>query len=86
MQIFKMGVITPPRCPTCDSSGIVEEDVVFAYAGINGVHGDGTIEWSGESEVDWNTQRPAHDPPHYNCEACGTRLKLVGTEFELEAE
>jgi len=74
----------PARCPVCGSDRIVEEDTVFAYAGVDGVYEDGTIEWSGSSKVDWNTQQAAADPPRYECLECNASLKLVGTEFELE--
>jgi len=84
MQIFEMEAVTDPRCPACNSGMIVEVDIVYVYASVNGIRNDGSIEWSGESEVNWNSQQPAHDPPRYECKVCRARLKLVGTEFEEE--
>lgn len=83
MQIFKMEVKKPPRCPACGSSEIYEEDLVYAYSRVLSVSED-SIEFVGESYADWNTAHPASDPPGYECANCGAHLKRAGTEFEEE--
>lgn len=62
----------PLRCPGCGVEGrIAQLDLIPGHAKIYGVYADGTIEWDGETNVDWDNQHPASDPPTYVCLACG---------------
>jgi hypothetical protein len=66
-------------CPKCGAEGCMAEiDVVPGLAKIQGVYGDGTIEWQGETKVDWDNQRPASDPPRFVCLACGEESTREG--------
>jgi hypothetical protein len=59
------------HCPRCGAEGTLgQRDMVHCVAWINSIAADGTIEWGGESEVDWYAQRAAHNPPKLYCRAC----------------
>ena len=59
-----------PVCPVCGSQRIAEIDVLPGYALIESVNADGTIDWAGDTEIDWNNQRPESDPPEFICLGC----------------
>lgn len=62
-----------PVCPQCNNAGDVYQlDVIAANTPVQGVDADGDIVFVGETDVDWDSQRPAHDPwPRWRCNACG---------------
>ena len=63
----------PLACPACDGDGrLAQIDLIPGYAVIAGLYGDGTIEWDGYTEVDWNMQRPEDDPLQYICLSCSS--------------
>jgi DNA-directed RNA polymerase subunit RPC12/RpoP len=66
-------VLTCPSCGVEDS--IAEIDLIPGYAKIHGISADGSFEWAGGTEVDWNNQRPANDPPEYICLHCNDRFR-----------
>ena len=60
-------------CPACDGDGrLAQIDLIPGYAVIAGLYEDGTIEWDGYTEVDWNMQRPEDNPPEYICMNCSS--------------
>lgn len=61
-----------PKCKTPDR--IAQIDIIPGYARINGVKKDGTLEWAGETEVDWDGQRPASNPREFVCLACNEKF------------
>jgi hypothetical protein len=61
-----------PKCKTPDR--IAQVDIIPGYARINGVKEDGTLEWAGETEVDWDGQRPASNPREFVCLACNEKF------------
>ena len=62
-------------CPKCGATDQVAEiDLIPGYARILGVKKDGSIEWAGETEVDWDGQRPASNPREFVCLACNEKL------------
>lgn len=62
-------------CPKCGvADRIAEIDLIPGYALILGVKKDGSIEWGGETEVDWDGQRPASNPREFVCLACNEKF------------
>lgn len=75
-------------CPFCgNDNGFVEYDLIpgearFGRARVTVRDGRTVIEpeWSGETDVDWDGQRPDPDRPGYRCLACGRdfdRFRIV---------
>jgi len=62
------------KCPDCQSA-IARRDIINADALIFGVNEDGSIEWNGSSDIDWDSQRPASNPATYQCRGCGRFFK-----------
>jgi hypothetical protein len=50
--------MTELRCPQCAGRRIAEIDRIPGYARVAAVTEDGTIDWDGETLVDWNGQEP----------------------------
>lgn len=76
-----------PKCPECESTSIGQRDLIPATAEINCVHSDGTVEWAGESDVDWDGQRPASNPAEWVCLDCNhtaERSKFLPPGTKLE--
>ena len=68
-------------CPKCgEADQIAEIDLIPGYAMILGVKNDGSIEWTGDTEVDWDGQRPASNPREFVCLACNEKFagKAIG--------
>jgi len=62
-------------CPKCRvANRIAEIDLIPGYALILGAKKDGSIEWGGETEVDWDGQRPASNPREFVCLACNEKF------------
>ncbi len=62
-------------CPKCGvPDRIAEIDLIPGYALILGAKKDGSIEWGGETEVDWDGQRPAGNPREFVCLACNEKF------------
>jgi hypothetical protein len=62
-------------CPKCGvADRIAEIDLIPGYALILGAKKDGSIEWGGETEVDWDGQRPASNPREFVCLACNEKF------------
>jgi hypothetical protein len=62
-------------CPKCGvADRIAEIDLIPGYARILGATRDGSIEWAGETEVDWDGQRPASNPREFVCLACNEKF------------
>lgn len=59
-------------CPRCGGHDFVEDDLIPGEAQIQGVFADGSIEWVGYTEIDWNGQRPA-GKLKFRCTHCGKR-------------
>lgn len=68
---------TEPRCPWCAGRRIAEVDRIPGYARVAAVDEDGTIDWDGETLVDWNGQEPAHYPPVFTCLDCHHQAGLA---------
>lgn len=67
--------LEPLNCPECGEEGrLAQVDLIPGYAMINGVNKDGSIEWAGETRVDWDMQRPASNPPELICLSCNGRF------------
>ena len=61
----------PATCPICGpGTGFSEVDTVMALAVIVGFTGTGTPVWEGTTNVDWDSQRPAHPAPRFECSGC----------------
>ena len=68
-------------CPKCgEPDQVAELDLIPGTVLILGVRKDGSIEWAGETEVDWDGQRPASHPAEFVCRACNDKLtgKAIG--------
>ena len=62
-------------CPKCGEPDCIAQcDLIPGYAKILGVKKDGSIEWGGETEVDWDGQRPASNPREFVCLACNEKF------------
>ena len=62
-------------CPKCGvPDRIAEIDLIPGYAMILGAKADGSLEWGGETEVDWDGQRPANNPREFVCLACNEKF------------
>lgn len=64
-------------CPSCGGDNVAQEDVIPGYARLSAVRLDGQIEWSGDTDVQWNEQRRARNPPEYLCLSCGKPVDLA---------
>lgn len=64
-----------PKCPKCGNTAIDQIDTIQAKAQISRVMPDGDVEWSGETNVLWDSQE-AVSPDKLNyrmwmCSGCG---------------
>jgi predicted molibdopterin-dependent oxidoreductase YjgC len=63
---------TETVCPYCGAADTLAEiDRVAVLVPMETVTADGQIEFTGESEVDWECQYPRDNPPEFQCRACG---------------
>ena len=67
----------PVFCLACGSDNVGQINVVPGYAAIQAVRLDGAILWAGETQMDWDGQRPAGNPPEYACQTCGASVDLA---------
>ena len=74
-------MITPATCPNCGKRELAEIDLIVGYARVSGICDDGSVEWTGDTDVDWNSQLPMHDPPRFTCISCGCTCELKDGEF-----
>lgn len=63
------------RCPKCSKGHIARRDIVSAEAHVEGVNPDGSINWQGGSDIDWDSQRPADNPAEFVCLACNEHFE-----------
>ncbi|MCG2661304.1 MAG: hypothetical protein L6437_13790 [Kiritimatiellae bacterium] len=61
-----------PKCGVLDRIAAI--DIIPGYAKILGAKADGSLEWAGETEVDWDMQRPASNPREFVCLACNEKF------------
>jgi hypothetical protein len=64
------GADRPAGCPRCGGE-LGEIDVLPGYAIVSHVEAGGRIEYAGYTDVDWDNQRPQHNPARFECMACG---------------
>lgn len=78
-----------PHCPHCGSEYFVTRDMIYAYASIDSwyIDDDGLLcpEFTGDTDVDWNSQRARDTDRPYECVECGrsvaeNEMKLVPKE------
>ena len=62
---------TTPQCPECSGAAVGRVDVVYGIAEITEIRADGTVDWTGDTEINWDSQRPAHKVPRLECMDCG---------------
>lgn len=60
-----------PQCPECNSTACGRVDIVYGLAAITEIRADGTVDWTGDTEINWDSQRPAHKVPRLECMDCG---------------
>lgn len=72
-----MSGMTEPCCPQCAGRRIAEVDCIPGYARVAAVGEDGTIDWDGETLVDWNGQEPVHHSPAFTCLDCHHKAGLA---------
>ena len=71
----KRGEVRSLVCPKCGAvDRIAEIDIIPGYALVGGVKKDGSLEWTGETDVDWDGQRPANNPREFVCLACNEKF------------
>ena len=68
---LKNETATAPQCPNCHSTDCGRVNVVYGLAMITEIRADGSVDWTGDTEVNWNSQRPAHKVPRLGCRTCG---------------
>jgi rubredoxin len=62
---------TPIRCPACGST-LSELDVIIGLAGFDSICDDGSIDFNGQTDIDWDSQKPAgQGTTLYKCCGCG---------------
>ena len=59
-----------PCCSKCGSDAIGEIDTITGFAMISGVDDQGKPEWTGNTEVDWDSQRYTGKMRTFICIAC----------------
>jgi DNA-directed RNA polymerase subunit RPC12/RpoP len=65
------------KCIKCKTDGgLAQVDVVIGYALIDNIRPDGTVEWSGKTDIDWNSQRSKRKPARYICLECSEEFTL----------
>ena len=65
------------NCPKCNAiDSMAQIDVITGYAMFWDISPDGEIAWSGDTQVDWNSQRPKHKNPRYICTDCSEEFTL----------
>lgn len=72
----------PFRCPTClSTTNLAEIDLIpgFAY----GYFENGEFHYAGETDVDWNGQTAAHNPPHFWCYGCKAEFVIPKKEVAV---
>ena len=75
MQKAGRTTVRPLVCPKCGTSDrMAQIDLIPGYALIGGVKEDGSLEWAGQTEVDWDMQRPASNPREFVCLACNEKF------------
>jgi hypothetical protein len=80
-------------CPHCRNTTELFEQIdrIPGYAQFTPtVQPDGSVvpEWTGETRVIWDAQKPASDPPEFFCTACEhtfTTFVLVTVDDDLDA-
>ncbi len=65
-----MAAHTPIQCPRCGGHDIAEIDILIGRAKVNGITDDGSLDWEGHTDIDWNSQLPKHIPPRFECGDC----------------
>ena len=56
-------------CPGFGSA-IAEVDTLLGMAKVKGINPDGSIDWDGETDVDWDSQKHAGSVPLFTCTHC----------------
>ncbi len=67
-------------CPICGGS-LGEIDVLIGLAIASHIDEAGKIEWAGDTEIDWNSQKPKHNPPRFECTDCGRVFAFTSSQF-----
>jgi hypothetical protein len=57
-------------CPACGGR-LGEIDHLIGYAIVGHIDEKGEIAWAGDTEINWDAQRPADDPAVFECMECG---------------
>jgi len=74
------------KCHNCGSEDIVLLERVTCRTPIQSWRYDEDRvlqhEFSGGTEIDWNSQRPDDAETPYECLECGTELGIIGLEVE----
>lgn len=83
-----MSTVLVARHTACGESNISSNDVIDANAAIQGweLQPDGSYEpeYTGHTEVEWNSQRPADPEKLYFCHECGEPIAASDLEFDVE--
>jgi hypothetical protein len=77
-----MKISGPLKCPECGEEIMGSADLVPGCALMN-VESDGTFDWAGETEMDWDRQRNVEqDPKRIRVQCCDGHEWVV--DFEPE--
>ena len=68
------------ECPVCAGS-LAEVDLIVGLAIVDHIDDDGKIVWSGETIMDWDNQKPQHDPRRFECVDCGRQFTFTSSQF-----
>ena len=75
MEPIKLAV-----CPICGGS-LGEIDVLIGLAIASHIDEAGKVEWAGDTEIEWDSQKPKHNPPRFECTGCGRVFVLNSKQF-----
>ena len=67
-----------PLCPTCGKHAAGTVDIIPGIAVFTEPDGDGEVQYSGDTDIDWNGQEPRKGPNQLPLVTCG--------EHEWESE
>ena len=79
----KKGKYSEVVCPGCGST-IAEVDTLLGLAKVKGINPDGSIDWDGETDVDWDSQKHAGSVPLFTCANCDKVWDSINPFHEVD--
>ncbi len=67
-------------CPICGGS-LGEIDALIGLAVVSHIDEAGQIAWAGDTDINWDAQKSAYDPPRFACLECDAVFERNGNQF-----